>query len=558
MNARDGSAVLLFVHSEPGGGGSAFGRKALHNAYARDSRRFPGGVHFADLGRHDTLGAVTEMLRHMGVSDGDIPASRAARAAALRTHPAWSKPVAVLLDSPRTFSEVLPFVATSPGSVTVVVTSAEFDPRTLTPEEDTLLQGLSRSVIHLGDLGPRHARALFHQISGLVPRTRRERAMVAEFVSAAGHRPDRLAAYANAVWQESFIDGNGLARAHADLLGPGARDGEVSPAVMILRALPQDLRDLAHEVARLPDTDVGPEVVAALGRGHGRELVSALETLVERRVLGRVTEPTEWTGPRYAFRSPALHRALALRAEEPMDDLTAVLDHYAAIAHAGHRALAPQRWTQFDLDGDSAFDDAVRTARSFEEADEARTVLSAERRALNSVLARTVEAGRLREVAELCELLWPYWFTEGMFADVADTHEMVLRAARGGPHVNPARLSRLSVQSSIAHRRDLDLTGARVHADRTVEFAEGAAPQVRASAHEADGDVSEAEGRVDRAIARHGLLHDRRRMGDNHVLRADHAPEGPRADLERALALYREAGADRDASSVQRRLDALP
>ena len=162
----------------------------------------------------------------------------------------------------------------------------------------------------------------------------------------------------------------------------------------------------------------------------------------------------------------------------------------------------PGRWLQRDLDGHSAFPDSARTARSFESVEEARQALLPERHTLVRVVIDAVAAGRYAMAAELCEVLWPFWFLSGYFTDVVDAQVPLVKAVLGTHHVEPARLSRLCVQTAIAYRRDETFEDARREAERALELAEGAHPLVVFTAYDALGDIEVVEGKDDAACER--------------------------------------------------------
>ncbi|WP_017616493.1 hypothetical protein [Nocardiopsis salina] len=635
-------ATLLYLIAGPGQGSSALGLKIMHESWAAYGERFSDRYHHADLSRNDVLFAIAEELRRKGVPENQIPAVPEKRLRALRERLEWNRPTAVLVDSPRTPSEIVPFAATSPGSVVVALIKGEFDFDTLTLEEQRILEHVEQRVIPLRPLSEDHARDLFCRRASVEMRTRQDEAMVDRFVRAADGDTVFLNAYARRVLAASFQHEDALARVYAEVF-PDARDEAPATDAWV----PEGLRELVGVLARLPDADFGTDLLRRLTGRSADGLVSDLEELVRSGVLHALRSGPRTPGDRYFFASGSLRRSPSFHMKGSMDEITTTLRHYAELGYAAHRAIFPDRWLQIELDGDTAFPAGTDRARSFATADEAGRALEAERGALIAVITHAVLHGYHAEAAELCEVLWPFWFTRGFFGDIGDTHPAVLRGSAGRPAAPPARLSRIHAQCSVAFRRERHLTEARSDAERALELAEGAHPLVLLTAQEAHGDAHAAlgnrarardsfeqarqsalavdpvderalyiaerkladllldgadpdlreaaelldharsllpegddqnQGRThtvtarlraragdtaaalveyDWAIERHGRLDDRRRMADNHLERADHAPEGPRPDLERALALYGEVGADDKVREVRERLDAL-
>ncbi|WP_116245283.1 tetratricopeptide repeat protein [Nocardiopsis sp. FIRDI 009] len=495
-------ATLLTVVAEPGGGASAFALKGLFDAYRRDRGRFPGGFFFVNLFRESTPVAVGELLRAAGVDERDVPATQEARVRRLRRTYAnlvqEGRPFAVLVDSPATPYDLLPFVATGPGCLTVVATSGALDPRTLDPEGRALIRHTRKRGITLDGLPPADAERMFLAEAGVDPVTPRERAMVADFVAGADGNPGRIADLALDVAMRALGgDPDPLASAHRELVGPATVPGLGPRDRADLGGLPEELRGLAVALARLPDTDLGVGMVAdVVERGADPARVrERLDALVAYRVLGPASEDTR----RYRFVSAARRRSLAEHGAGGAGVLRAALTHYFGLVRAAHDVLLPHRWLQTDIDGSSAFPGAGLPADTggggrAAAAARVRGLLDPERRALRAVVLAAVEPDELRAAAELCEVAWAYWFTGGYFTDVVDTHSALLDRALGTPHVDPARLARLCVQSSIAHRRDGELARARDRAERAVELAEGTHPLAEYTAREALADAVWAGG----------------------------------------------------------------
>lgn len=252
-------ATLLYLIADPGRGSSALGLKILHESWAAHSSRFSGRFHHADLSRDDVLVAIAEELRRQGVPEDEIPAVPEKRLRALRERFQWNRPTAVLVDSPRTPSEILPFAATGPGSVVVVVVKGEFDLDTLSPEERRILAHVEERVIRLRSLAEHDARDLFCRRASVEPRTPRDEAMVDRFVRAADGDTVLLTAYARRVMTASFRHEDALARVHGEVF-PDAREEAPDADAWV----PEGLRGLVGQLARLPDADFGTDLLCRL------------------------------------------------------------------------------------------------------------------------------------------------------------------------------------------------------------------------------------------------------------------------------------------------------
>ncbi len=242
-----------------------------------------------------------------------------------------------------------------------------------------------------------------------------------------------------------------------------------------------------------PGVAVGHFLDGAAGPGLVRE---RLGVLVERGVLLQAGSDVQ---PRYRFTTGRMRSTFTPDSEKPLDTPQRVLTHYYGIAYAAHRQLMPGRWLQRDLDGHSVFPDSARTAVSFESVEEARQALIPERHTVVRVVLEAVAEERYAMAAELCEVLWPFWFLSGYFTDVVDTQVPLVKAVLGTHQVEPARLSRLCVQTAIAYRRDKTHEDARREAERALELAEGAHPLVVFTAYDALGDIEVVESNDDSA-----------------------------------------------------------
>lgn len=500
LEEHRGTATVLTVYAPgQGGGTTAFGLKLLYDSFERDRRRFPGGYYFVDLSREDPGAAVAQFLRLMGVPEADIPATPERRWEKLHRSPRWRSGVAVMVDAPRSITEALPFFATSPGSLTVVTGSHRFDLRTLGREDLRRIRHVDWEDVTLEGLSDTDATTMFLQQAKVAPAGERDREMVADFVGAARGNPGLIADYAFDVVTERLLrTGDPLAAAHRHTFGEAAVLGHQPRERRDFAGLTGDQRALAALLSQHPDSDFGVDLAVSLLRPgtEPEEVRERLDVLVERGVLFR----TAGEGPlRYRFTTRSMRATFPPDPEQAMDTPERVLTHYYATAHAAHRRLMPGRWLQRDLDGRSAFPDGARSARSFATVEEARRALLVERRTLVRVVQDAVDTGHYAMAAELCEALWPFWFLSGAFTDVVDAQGPLVRATEGTHRLEPARLSRLRVQTAIAYRRDRNWSEARREAERALELAEGAHPLVRLTALDALADTEADEGRYDAA-----------------------------------------------------------
>ncbi|PWV54749.1 M48 family metallopeptidase [Nocardiopsis sp. L17-MgMaSL7] len=502
LEERRGTSTVLTVYAPgQGGGTTAFGLKLLYDSFERDRRRFPGGYYFVDLSREDPGVAVAQFLRLMGVQEADVPATPERRWEMLHRSARWRSGVAVMVDAPRSITEALPFFATSPGSLTVVTGSHRFDLRTLGREDLRRIRHVDWEDVTLEGLSDADATTMFLQQAKVAVEGERDRAMVSDFVSAARGNPGLVADYAFDVVTERLFrseDGDPLAAAHRRTFGAAAILGHQPRDRGDFAGLTGDQRALAVLLAQHPDSDFGVDLAVSLLH-PGTDPVEArarLDVLVERGVLHRTTGEGSL---RYRFTTRSMRTTFPPDPEQAMDTPERVLAHYYAIAYAAHRRLMPGRWLQRDLDGRSAFPEGARSARSFATVGEARRALYVERRTLVRVVLDAVRAGHHAMAAELCEVLWPFWFLSGYFTDVVDAQSPLLRATEGTHRLEPARLSRLRVQTAIAYRRDRNWAEARREAELALELAEGAHPLVRLTALDALADIEADEGRCDAA-----------------------------------------------------------
>lgn len=527
--ALDGGAharVLVVQATPRGSGATAFGLKVLHEVFVREPRRFPGGYFFADVERDGVAESVNGILRQMGV--GEIPAGQRKRRDRLQGEFTGRGAVAVLVDSPAGVNDVLPFVSTAPGSLTVVATAHDF-------EFDEVLPHVQDEWIGIGALPAEYAVELLCAKAGVEPETDEDRRLIEDLVDYTEGSPHLLLQVGRNIRRLRRRQAAGaLVAVHRSLIvpvpapaGPQDRGGEGA-------GLPDPVRAAAVALSCHPETDFGAAVAARVLSGD--DAAALLAALVEGDVLAAVP------GDRYRFRTARAQRELGARAHDRAAVFGRVLVHYSGLAAAAHRALLPGRWLQVDLDHDSAFPPTAEPR--FEDGEAARAALAPDRAALRATVMHAAVRGEYRRAAELCELLWAYWFTSGLFADVVDTHTEVLRHTLGTRHLSSARLSRLCVQRSIAYRRDGSLEQAREDAELALKLAravEPVQPLVLLTALEAVGDVEREEGRSVPAAER---------FAEALAVAETTAPLDPRAVLNasRKLAQVRLEQGDRGAA----------
>ncbi len=187
----DGGAharVLVVQASHRGGGASAFGLKALHDSYSENPHRFPGGYFFADVERDGVMESVSGILRRAEVPEEEIPAAQDRRRQRLRGEFDRRGAVAVMVDGPGSVNDVLPFAATSPGSLTLVATAHDLDLGEALPH-------VHDELVELDALDEEHSAELLCAKARLTPGRDDERAAVAALVRLAGGRPELLLRY---------------------------------------------------------------------------------------------------------------------------------------------------------------------------------------------------------------------------------------------------------------------------------------------------------------------------------------------------------------------------
>ncbi|WP_150253505.1 hypothetical protein [Nocardiopsis deserti] len=132
--------------------------------------------------------SVNEILRWSGVPEEEIPASQDRWHQRLRGEFARRGAVAVMADGPSSVNDVLPFVATSPGSLTLVATAHDLD-------LGEALSHVHDEVVELDALDEEHSAELLCAKARLVPGGEDERAAVAALVRLAGGGPELLLRY---------------------------------------------------------------------------------------------------------------------------------------------------------------------------------------------------------------------------------------------------------------------------------------------------------------------------------------------------------------------------
>lgn len=657
-------ATLLPVSAPTGGGASALVSKVLYECFERDPERFPGGRFLVESARYGTLDAVRRLLADMGFEEKDIPVVQERRREVLHRELARRGAVAVVVERPLAADDVLPFVATTPGSITVVASSTELDLfQDHGPDSDVLDRVEEADPIVLEPLDEECAAALLCLCAGVTPVSPEQQVMVSQLVALSQGSPRTLRHYGRRVARKRAREADPFEAAYRALCGsddayvvaagalrgPAAVNGGVAGEVRRLlqaEGLSPEACGLAVRLAVHPDVPFGVGIAARLA--GTAEAGPLLAELVGEEALSAVAGED---GERYEFPDKPLRRELAELANDDGAVFREILTHYFEHASAAHLVLLPDRWRQADLDGRSAFPGGSTAEVRFNSAARAREWLDHERATLRLTAMHAVVREEFAMAAELCETLWAYWFTAGYFTDVVDTHTQLLRDTLGTHRLDPARLSRLCVQRSIAYRRDRALDLAERDAWRALNQAEDAHPLVRLTAVESVGDVERENGalgtaaerfaqaadiaetldpfdpravvitirklagvRLDQgapetaerlvlrvlallrekvpddvhnlaraeavlgdvyavqgrlgkalgcwaeAIGLHERLGDHRRAADMHVRRANAVEPtdgaAARAELERALARYREAGAHLDAREVAARLDA--
>ncbi|MFE6447049.1 hypothetical protein [Nocardiopsis dassonvillei] len=320
----DGGAharVLVVQASHRGGGASAFGLKALHDSYSEDPHRFPGGYFFADVERDGVMESVSEILRRAEVPEEEIPAAQDRRRQRLRGEFDRRGAVAVMVDGPGSVNDVLPFVATSPGSLTLVATAHDLDLGEALPH-------VHDELVELDALNEEHSAELLCAKARLTPGREDERAAVAALVRLAGGRPELLLRYGRrlfrarrrmgvpealeAVYREAVGEGS------PSLASPGPRPGEGTAEQRTSGGGASDGEPGTVPGRRTRDSGEEPDRPRPVGRKHASDPGPLTD--------GGTADPGSSGGGTFDEGSRTVHGDASRDAEEPQDRAESVAE----------------------------------------------------------------------------------------------------------------------------------------------------------------------------------------------------------------------------------------
>ncbi|ASU84167.1 hypothetical protein CDO52_16445 [Nocardiopsis gilva YIM 90087] len=493
-------ATVVTLWGRGGIGTTALGRKVAKVVHDEEPQRFPGGYYQVEPGRQGIPESISRLLRDMGDTDDEIPASLDKRAKRLRDRIDARDAVAILIDGPDSLAQIRPFVPVSPGSLAIIASSRVFDPLYDGDPDTATFRHIDEREIQLGPLSSSHSLELLSARAQVEWGTRQERSMARAIAEFLGGTPDVLVRIGTRIRHaEHHHSGSGLAVIHEEILGTHPReDGDMAPDHgALLDGLPADARRFCVQLAWHPDADFG---LGAATRVSGRDVAETrrlLAGLVADDILENVPPPPARANadspadePRYRFRSDRTVKIARRVATEGSDVVADLLAYYLELALTAHRVLLPGRWLHKDLDGQGITPPPDGVV--FESKDEARRRLRTERAAVKAMAVLAAREGRFREGFQLCEALWAFWFLGGHFDDVVDTHTALINAVAPTSELPPARLSRIYVQRSIAYRRDAEYDRALADAETGLDLARAARPEhplALLTALEAVGDV---------------------------------------------------------------------
>lgn len=441
-------------------GGSTVCRAALRLYNDSHEERFPGGYYSVDLRRDDRAIAITSVLSRLGFTDAEIPTDPSARERRLREELGSRGSLAVLVDNADRFEDVLPFLSEAPGSLTLVsanATSNRFHERESWVRER--LSMVEELPVWVPPMTTDERIGVLALHAGISEMDTNLRDMARVIVEALGHDLGAVKEAGRRIRYRRARGEDGLSMEHAAI--NRGEDTMADPDGLDGLTARQQVR--IAELTWHPDTDFGAGVAAALWACAVDEARTLLDDLVERGLL----EGANGSGQKTRYRFAQARQAERIRNGQGLsvDVNTAystIVRYYRDLARTVHAALSPHRWL-FDQPG---------PVESMLTGGEAREVASAERNTLRTVIFDAARQGHHLLAFELCEAFWAYWFPQGSFSEVVDTHTAVLDAGC----LDSARRSRLLVQRSIAYRRDREFTFSEADAVRALALARSAEP----------------------------------------------------------------------------------
>ncbi|HVX33939.1 MAG TPA: tetratricopeptide repeat protein [Solirubrobacterales bacterium] len=444
-------------------GTHGIGKSAIARHWARRAKaRFVDGCLYTDFGelRHrggvmveDVLGG---FLGDLGVPVEAIPGGFAARVALFRTHTA-RKRLLIVLDDVERAAEVYPLLPNAEGSMVLVAG------RTPLPE----LVAEVASPLPLARLSRQNGEEILEAMIG-ARRARSEPEEVAELLRICDGLPVAMRVCGARLEIERDRPVSWLVGLLADeerrleeLGGPrGTLDAVFNDA---LTALGEDERRLYRRLGSHP----GVSFTAAASAAAAEEPIVKAAALLERLAAAQLLEVD---GARYRFHDLLrIHARKTARRAEPEHVREAVewrvVRHYERSAWRADTAISPERLRiggrPEDLwDGEPAFGSAESALAWFE----------SERFNLIEAIRAAARRGWDREVARICEFLWPCYSNRKPFLEWIEAYRLGADAAgRRGDAATEARL-RAGLAKALIEIDDLP--GAAQELDAAERLAE--------------------------------------------------------------------------------------
>jgi tetratricopeptide (TPR) repeat protein len=457
---RERTTLAVVEGDRPRLGGSTVCRAALRRYNDSHEQRFPGGYYSVDLRQDDRATAINSVLRRLGLTDAEIPTDPSARERRLREELGSRGALAVLVDNADRFEDVLPFLSEAPGSLTLVstnATSSRLDEREAWVRER--LSMVEELPVWVPPMTTDERIGVLALHAGISELDTNLRDMAQAIVEKLGHDLGAVKEVGRRIRYRRARGEDGLRTEYAaiDRGGDAVADADGSDGLTARQ------RMRIAELACHPETDFGAGVAAALWGCAVDEARTLLDDLAERGLV----EGANGSGQEPRYRFAPTRQAERVRDSQGLSvdvntAYSAILRYYRDLTRAVHASLSPHRW----LFGQPSPVESVLTRN------EARELALTERNTLRAVIFDAVRQGQYLLAFELCEAFWSYWFPQGCFSEVVDTHTAVLEAAS----LDPARHSRLLVQRSIAYRRDREFTFSEADAVRALDLARSAEP----------------------------------------------------------------------------------
>ncbi|MFI7680967.1 BTAD domain-containing putative transcriptional regulator [Actinophytocola sp. NPDC049390] len=458
---RQGVAICA-ISGMPGVGKTTL---AVHAAH-RVANRFPGGRLYLDLQGHnprgtplDTVTALGDLLRMVGVPAQEIPDGAAMRATRWRTTTAGLD-LLLVLDDAVSAEQVRALLPGAPGTL-VLVTSR----RRLVGLEVT-------TALDLDTLRPAEAVRLFTSVVG--DRATREPVAVADVVELCGHLPlaVRIAA-ARLVHRPSWTIQDLVSRLRSEERGLGELSTDDRGVASAFALSYRDVAEHDRRVFRLlglnPGTDFDRYAAAALCDLPVAEAEAALENLLDANLLvQRVTG-------RYRFHDLVRRFAMATGTdEEPAPERAAAIgrlrDYYLATAAAAMRTVEP---TEQRIEPAV---DPVPAMPALSAEGVAERWLAVER----PNLVHVVLSATGRHSWQLPHLVRDFFYLHSHYDDWLNTHSHALAVARAAGDRRAEAVT--SVGIGFAYYRAGRLVDAQAAYERAIELREVLEPAQLATA----------------------------------------------------------------------------